>query len=186
MLSFKQYFTEAIISDVIWYHGTTVDFDKFDYNYVMTDESNAQYGPGFYLTDSFDVASMYAGKGGFIKKVKLKRKGNIKNPKTKYTHDFVSNLINRKVPDKEVYLNWDENPEKGKYALYNNLIKYNDTLLEVVQSIWIDVYKNHEPYYCKRLVNNGLDGFLVSQMNGVNYLVVFTPDILKIVETIHY
>lgn len=184
-MNFKDFYTllESVPSKK-WYHGTTVDFDKFDYRYVMTDKSNAQYGPGFYLTDDNNIARGYANGNGFLKEVILKRKTYIFNDKTKPTKLNIQKYIER-MPDKlDVLSNWHESPYRAEIELYNSLKENSDTLLELIQSVWSDCYRGYESFFVKSLVmRSHVDGIIVPQQNNVNFLIAYNPDILKIVNT---
>jgi hypothetical protein len=174
---------EAVTISKTWYHGTTADFQKFDYQHVYNENSNAQYGPGFYLTDSPEIARGYANGNGYLLIINLTRKGRIANQETKPKKISVEKYIQR-MPDKEdVLSNWDESPHRAASLLQQSLEENNDTLLEMVQSVWSDCYRGHEPYFVRCLVNRSLiDGILVPQQNGVNFLIAYNPDVLKIVD----
>ena len=67
----------------VWYHGTKVDFPKFDLKYIITENSIAQNGPGFYLSsDPKMLRNMDMVKeSGYLKTVKLFRKSGLKSEK---------------------------------------------------------------------------------------------------------
>lgn len=183
MISFKRFY-ESIENIKIWYHGTKIAFDSFDYKYVIKEESNAQYGPGFYLSDSMDVAKDYSGEEGYIKRIVLTNYKNIKTQKTKYGSGLVDRLI-RNIPDKNIiYDNWGKNKIDAINNFKKTMITYNPTLLELVQSMRCDGYKKHESLFCETLKNMKIDGFIIPQQNGVNFLVCYNPEILKTVEMI--
>jgi len=167
-----------------WYHGTKTEFAKFDYQCAYTKNSTAQYGPGFYLTDSKNLASGYANGVGYLLTVDLIRRGRIINGNAAPTKVDIDGFIER-MPDKESVLsNWDESQFRAARLLRQSLKDNNETVLEMIQSIWADCYKGHEPKFIKSLVMRAMiDGILIPQQNGVNFLIVYNPDILKIVNS---
>lgn len=168
----------------IWYHGTKVDFKSFEYQYAYLENSNAQYGPGFYLTDNIETAKGYAGSNGFVKEIKLKRIGMIYKGTRKYSPNMIRGYT-ANMPDKEMTLSdWDENPNTAMMKLRTSFEENNDNILELVQSIWIDCWKGHEAELVERLSkHSGIDGLLVP-MGKETYLVGYNPNILQIVNTI--
>ena len=168
----------------LWYHGTQTKFAKFDYQYAYTANSTAQYGPGFYLTDSKELASRYANGSGYILSIDLTRRGRIINSDATPTKVDVDGFIER-MPDKESVLsNWDESQFRAVSLLKQSLKDNNETVLEMIQSIWADCYRGHEPKFIKSLVMRAMiDGILIPQQNGVNFLIAYNPDILKIVDS---
>jgi len=167
-----------------WYHGTKVDFNAFEYQYALTESSNAQYGPGFYLTDNIKTAQGYAGSNGFVKEIKLKRIGMIYKGTRKYSPTMIRGYTHA-MPDKEMVLtDWGENPNRAMMKLRESLAENNENILELVQSLWSDCWKGYEAELVRRLSQrSGIDGLLVPQ-GPETYLVGYNPDILKIVNTI--
>lgn len=168
----------------LWYHGTQTKFVKFDYQHAYTANSTAQYGPGFYLTDSKELASGYANGAGYLLTVDLTRRGRIINGNAAPTKVEIDGFIER-MPDKESVLsNWDESQTRAVGLLQQSLKDNNETVLEMIQSIWADCYRGHEHKFIKSLVMRSMiDGILIPQQNGVNFLIVYNPDILKIVNS---
>lgn len=87
-MKFKSfYLTESIELPEIWYHGSKKDFDKFDLNFAITKESNAEVGPGFYLTTDKEDAHRYGiinkEESGYLKEVKLTKKKRYQKRKSK-------------------------------------------------------------------------------------------------------
>ena len=177
---------ESVAIPQIWYHGSKVKFSKFEDKFALTEDSNAQLGPGFYLSLSKDKAIGYAYPNGFLNEVKLTRRTNIKGAKTKYSPGFL-NAFTRGLPDElEVLSNWDEDPIRAKRLMRESLMENNATLLELVQSLWFDCYKGHEDILLSRLRVHQIDGFMVYVGNGVTDLICYNPDILKILKTLPY
>lgn len=177
------YLLESLKIPDVWFHGTKVDFDKFDSKYIITDQSVAQEGPGFYLTSDKQDAEKYTNYNGYLKEVKLTRKNGIRNEKTKFREEFASSLM-RRMPDKEMTLsNWDENPTKAFSMLRQSILESSDNLKEMILNVWADCYMGNEHTLVKYLVSGGIDGLLLNKANGVQWLVVYNPDILKIINS---
>lgn len=185
-IAFKGHLYEATKKPRVWYHGTSVDFNKFEYQYAyISEKSHALNGPGFYLTDNLETAAQYAGSNGFIKEVTLKKLTNIKSYKAKFTSQWVKWFIDH-APNLEMVLtDWGENPAKAKIKLLNSMIQYSDNLGEVINNIWTDVYRNHEDKLCEFLAINGkIDGVMFPHYNDYQMLVAYNPDNLIITKTI--
>lgn len=186
-MKFKSfYLTESIELPEIWYHGSKKDFDKFDLNFAITKESNAEVGPGFYLTTDKEDAHRYGiinkEESGYLKEVKLTKKSGIKNENQKYQQSFAQFLINRMPNKQDVLSNWDENKYKALNILTSHILESSDTLKEMILNIWADCYKDEEQDLMRRLRVKGIDGLLIKKNNGVKWLVCYNPDILKIVK----
>lgn len=185
-MRFKEFLAEAVSRAIpqIWYHGSKKDFSAFDLKYIITEESIAQEGPGFYLTSDAEDAEKYGLPNGFLKTVKLTSKMGIRNEKSApFREGFMGNLIN-KMPDKEdVLSNWAENPTRALYDLKKSILDSSDTGLEMAKNIWYECYKGYEIDYVTKLKSGGIDGFIVNKQNGVKHLICYNPDILKIIET---
>lgn len=190
-MRFRQvYFSESIKLPDIWYHGTKVDFDKFDLKYAITDESIAQEGPGFYLTTDKEDAERYGiidkEKSGYLKEVSLLRKSGIRKETTNFRDEFATSLM-RRMPDKEDKLtNWDENSTRAFNMLRQTILDSSSNLKEMILNVWADCYMGDEQILMKYLVSGGVDGLLIEKNNGVKWLVVYNPDILKIVKQKSY
>lgn len=50
---------EMIDEDIIAYHGTPHDFDKFDISKIGTGEGAAAFGHGLYFADNENIAKIY-------------------------------------------------------------------------------------------------------------------------------
>ena len=167
----------------VWYHGTTVDFHEFDRKYAQVENSNAQSGPGFYMTTDLDEAMMYAGTNGFIKEIKIVSRQFIKSSTAKPNISLARNAI-RMIPAdtvEDVLSNWGENPNKAKVELYNAMMD-QENLGSQVQSIWYDCYHNREPQFCE-VASRLMDG-IVFPRQTTPVLVGYNPKNFKIVKTI--
>jgi len=188
-MKFRQvYFMESVKLPDIWYHGSKVDFGKFDINYAITKESIAQEGPGFYLTTDKNDAERYGiinkEQSGFLKEIKLVRKSGIRKESAKFRDEFAGSLM-RRMPDKEDKLtNWDENPTRAFNMLRQSILDSSENLKEMILNVWADCYMGDEQLLMKYLVRGGIDGLLIEKKNDVKWLVVYNPDILKIVNTV--
>ena len=187
-MRFRQvYFSEAVKLPDVWYHGCKIDFDKFDLKYAITEESIAQEGPGFYLTTDKDDAERYGiidkNRSGYLKEVKLTQKTGIRKESTKFRKEFASSLM-RRMPNKEDKLtNWDENPTKAFNMLRQTILDSSSNLKEMILNVWADCYMGDEQLLMKYLVSGGIDGLLIEKNNNAKWLVIYNPDILKIINT---
>lgn len=186
-MKFKEFLLEAESKAIpdIWYHGTKTDFPKFDMKYIITEESIAQEGPGFYLTSDKNDAEKYALPNGFIKTVHLEKgsKASLRNEKTPFREVFMASLVNNMPNKEDVLSNWDENPDKALRDLKKSIMDTSDTLHEMILNVWSDCYMGNEIELVNRLKRGGIYGFVLNKQNGVKHLIAYNPDILKIVET---
>lgn len=169
-----------------WYHGTSVDFKSFDYQYAFVrDRSNAQYGPGFYLTTNKSVALGYAN-GGFVKTVTLGRVGGFKKPSKRASYEMVKWLVDN-MPDADSVLeDWAEEPWAAKQALMRGMTMELG-LLDMIQNVWYNCYRGSEATFLKFLVERfGIDGIVVDEPGfspPSSILVGYNVDLLKITKT---
>lgn len=186
-MKFLEFLNESKIEiPSVWYHGTTKDFQKFDLNYIITENSIAQNGPGFYLSSDPKDAERYGlGKDvGYLKTVKILRKSGLKSKEYRAPRpEYIGSLIN-KMPNKEdVLSNWAEDPNVAMRELKKSIIESSETMFEMVLNVWADCFMDHELEFVKILLGRGLDGFVINQQNNIKHLICYNPDILKIVET---
>ncbi len=182
-MSLKEYLVEALTIPNKYFHGSKVDFKKFDPKYIIIPSSNALHGPGFYLSTDKDDADKYAGKSGFLHNVELTKTSNIKTKYSKIKSGFIERMVDA-MPDAEMVLSdWDEDSIKAKRRLVKSLYSTNSDIIELLQSIWFECYKNYEQDMIKEFVKEGIDGILVEMKEGVKHLICYNPDILKIVSS---
>ena len=80
------------LEDMVWYHGTSNNFTKFDMNSVGSSTDDGWWGHGIYFHSDKDRG----GYGNIVKSVRL----NFKNPITLPSYDvggFLYNLIGEKA-----------------------------------------------------------------------------------------
>ena len=192
-----QDFLESILNESdsnVWFHGSQHKFDKFDLKYCFVDEgdkkSNAQYGPGFYLTQSYKEALSYSEKDGYVYELDL-TKNNIKNAKDKPSNKLTTIALNYLYKDKErtelILSNWDENKNIAKKQLIE-AINNADSLGEQVINIWNECYVNREIDFCK-MMSTFCDGVLFDRnfefLDIVTpCLVIYDPNSVKFIKTI--
>jgi hypothetical protein len=58
--SIKKVLLENTQNEIIAYHGTTADFDKFDLKFINTGEKTQEYGNGVYVSGVESTGKMYA------------------------------------------------------------------------------------------------------------------------------
>jgi hypothetical protein len=181
-MRFSQYLQEAEKIPTQWFHGSKVEFKKFDLEYAAVEKGYLQEGPGFYLSNDSEDARGYAD-SKFLKTIELTSTKNIKKASGKF-NVILLNYLTKNIPDEESVLsNWDENPVKAKRELIKNISEGSGNLLEMVKDIWYECFKGYEKEYLKLLVKFGIDGFVVDKKDSIKHLIAYNPEILKIIKT---
>lgn len=171
------------IAPKVWYHGTKVDFNRFDYKYAHVENSVAQYGPGFYMTTDVNEALMYAGDAGFIKEIKILSRQKLKSNTAKPSYDLAQNAISL-IPEEHleyVLSNWGQDKKKAMRDLFYYMYTNQANLGDQLQSIWVDCYKNIEDVFCET-IGSMIDG-VVYQRPTTHLLVGYNSTNYKIVNT---
>jgi hypothetical protein len=179
---FTEYLLLEAVIPKIWFHGSPTKFEKFDSKFAITKTSYAQMGPGFYLTNSKEDAESYGrkSKDGYIKEVTISSVKNIKTESSKIIPGLLEKL-SEKIPDEEgVLSNWDENPIRARRELLKSIRESSKNIFELVLNVWKEYFYGYEEDFLKILIKNNIDGFLIKKRDGVEHLVVYNPDILKI------
>lgn len=174
------------------YHGRTVSEPTFDLRYVGSDAANDQYGPGFYFSDSFDVARGYATSGGSIIHAiisinkPLTDKRNITPRQVKFMIDNAPSTkeIRSNVRNSDAYMDafyssplsdFGETFNEAYRASINSYV--NLPLLDTMHLLWRDFYRYNPSEYLQNLTKLGYDGIIVS--GDSNIYVVFSPTQIK-------
>lgn len=195
---------EAYQKSNTWWHGSKSDFNRFDEQYMYTDEALAQSGPGFYLSNSREFSERYAESNGYLYEIKPSNLSKIKNgdsPKV-FAESTLDWLI-RSHPEYKEYIkngknfdfyptflsNWSENPNEAKKELLFSIMASSSTLLKQIQTIFADMYHNHEIELCRLLSNykdiNGLYKKIEDNDDkNLYFLIVYNPNSLKIINKI--
>jgi len=179
MQGFQSFITEAIET---WFHGSDTKIDKFTLDNVGRSEAIDQEGPGIYITTSADDARRY---GRYIHQLAVKTaKTRLMPDKKRFDPSLIRRLI-LKSPDRDDALtNWDENPHRALNIAVDQIYSsYGpDEYREAMESIWGDFYRNHPKEYLKALWQ--WDGFILPRADGVRHMIVFKPDIIKVISVI--
>lgn len=173
----------------VWYHGTKHRFDSFSYEYVLTEDAKAQFGPGFYLTDSQQIAAGYAGAGGVIKEVTLKRLNRIFTNRTKARPNMANQYV-AKIPEEDretVLSNWDEDPQRARRKLIDAINEYCPTLHSMIEMICHECFRGSEPFFVQRVAERSeVDGIIIPQTEDMNFLIAYNPAVLRITKVTAY
>lgn len=173
-----------------WYHGRTVDSEIFSYDHIFYDKNRInQEGPGFYFTNSFENAKVYATGSGIILKCKINYKKLInKNQKsnTLAIKKIVVDLINKSPIRNEVLENFDENLNKAMLMAVNTYLQHRYAF-DSYQLIQNDFYKNYPKEYLQ-VLSKYYDGQLTALKNSlygdIYHLIVYNPSIITVLDKI--
>lgn len=167
----------------VWYHGSKHDFTKFDpqYSYVEG-ESNARFGPGFYLTQDINEALGYAGSGGFLKEVVIKNLKKIKQADGRVSGPLALKAVNSIPEDRKdsVLSNWAPSEVQAKREIYLSIVQNSQNFGDQAQTIWYECFRYREPDFCRFMAKN-LDG-IVYPRDGYPCIVGYNAEALQIVK----
>ncbi len=170
-----------VIASILWYHGRSVDSEKFDLDHVGKEEAKDQEGPGFYFTADKKEAARYAYPAGVILTVKLTPRKLVSNTEPAPLQD-VKHLIG-KAPDKEATLtNWDENSAKALKIATKAMIA--DTAKQTFENIWFDFYRYEPRKYLDTLIHLGYDGHYAERQS--QHIIIYNPNVIKILNKDFY
>jgi len=165
--------TSKILNEVVdhyyWFRGSKTNRIEFNNNDGNT---NDQYGPGVYFTDSYDTASNY----GKVYLYEINTdKGFIKQG-TKVSKQIITKLVNyvdRSILD-EILLDWDENPIVAKKELINAICNNKD-MVEALQQYALDVCRWDREEYIMNCKAVGINGIIVknSEYHDEEWLVLY-------------
>ena len=123
---------ERKIQNIIAYHGTNNEFDEFDYMYVGYGLD--EYGPGFYFTNSYEIAEEF----GKVGKYELTINKYIKQGQKSSKSD-ISKLIRWAPEYEDILTNYDENAYESLNKVIEILSNYDK--IDCFLTIWQDFYK---------------------------------------------
>ncbi len=175
------------IDQHIWYHGRTTLDTTFSLNYVGKGED--QEGPGFYFTNYYEDAVRYSNKNGTVFKCKIDYKKLIlktHSSRTKVNKKVIIDLINKSPTKNDTLENFDENPQQAFVKAINGYMFYKNAD-DAYQILANDFYKYSPGEYLK-VLSKYYDAQLTDLRltAGVKHLIVYNPDLIKIIETIPY
>lgn len=170
-----------------WYHG---EFDKrmdlkgrkFDVE-DFTRNRNA-VGPGLYFTRNKDQGISYAGSKGYVYTAEMDLKpARVLEDKTPINKDKLRKFVSL-APDKEAFSNYTEHYKNIKYAIdiaTDMNIDSSDNMHDAIMGVYNDLYQRDSTEFAKSMTKIGYDA-LLHKLPGVNHLIVYNPDIIKILE----
>lgn len=176
---FKQYISHKyqIISSNPWYHGRTVDSDKFDLKFVGKEEAKDQEGVGFYFTSDKSDAGGYAYPNGVILTVELSPRRLASNTSPAPIED-VKYLIDNAPNKEDTLLNWDENEKRALKMATDAMIE--DNAKQTFENIWYDFYRHAPQQFLKNLIHLGYDGHYAEQTS--QHIIIYNPDVIRVVK----
>jgi len=152
------------------FHGSTVDFDTFTYDFVG--KGNDQEGAGFYFTTSYEDALTY---GDFVKKylITLGKTTNTSGGVNDRGFPKLIETLMRKAPNyKDVLTNFGEYPVVAHKMALEGMLNAN-TQHEAFQNVWYDFYRNDAGVFLFNLSKAGFDGVIIPRENGVTHFIVY-------------
>ncbi|MCY9738151.1 hypothetical protein M5X17_31150 [Paenibacillus alvei] len=120
----------------IVYHGSKVEFDRFDY--AKIGENGTAEGFGFYFTSKKSIAENYAHKG-YLYTVEFVGKKTLSSSFKTLTKDQLKKFLERLNETGEYLLNYGEIKYEGYYNVLQTAVnsewEYNDNDVDLVSSI---------------------------------------------------
>lgn len=160
------------------YHGTNHINNPFQYAYAGL--GNCQEGPGFYLTNTENVAKGY---GKYILVVEAKYRKIVPQVGKPNTNQLTS-LI-KKAPDLKITLeDYDEDPRVALNQAIKIYTTYYKNPSDAFQNVWAGFYRDHPGQYLRNMVDMGYDGAIAKFNNGIIHFIAFDPRKLKVISRI--
>lgn len=178
----KYHVQAKLPQEQVWYHGRTTKSQEFSLKH--TGKGHDEDGPGFYFTSSAEDAARYAYPAGIVMTVDLKPRKLVSTSKPPTLKEV--EILMRKSPVLEDALtNWDENPARA-FEIAKKAMLQQGSAKEVFEQIWFDFYNNYTEDFLKNLVIMGYDGHLVKKRTDPKHIVIYNPEVIKIVEVKNY
>lgn len=172
-----------------WYHGTVNRFDQFEPEFLG--KGNDELGSGFYFTDSYETALLYAGRDGgdrspavlvveFIIEKPLPEAGGL-------SRQQVERLLCSSPDFDDVLMNFGDVDYEGRESVLKLAV---DTYLKTIEgdtlvglnSMSNDFFDGNEALFLERLHQiTGYDGLYKGYPNA-RHAVVWRSDAIKIIE----
>lgn len=185
-MKFANFITEKDAPIEQWFHGTSVNFDKFTDEFVGT--GHDQEGPGIYFTSNEEDATGYSRKSdshGALFIVNLNfNKAVPTNKKAKVSE--IGQLIEWASNYQEILGNWDENPKVAMKTAMSSILR-EASCHESFKSVWYEFYRHEPVEFVRNLVMLGYDGVIVKKefMNAY-HAIVYNPKAINIVDKVEY
>lgn len=139
--------------------------------------SSAAWGPGIYFTGQEDIAQMY---GSNITKKILQNANILTKQSPKFNYRQIDKMLHNVDQEmmKTAISNWDEDYNRGKKMLIDNIISANDPL-EQLMNIWADVFSHQNPNaFVELMIENGIDGISITKKEDETYYVIYNRSAL--------
>ncbi|WNA15946.1 hypothetical protein XaC1_303 [Xanthomonas phage XaC1] len=163
-----------------FYHGSTHKISTFNDEFVGS--GNDQLGPGIYFSSSLKDALGYSDNNGYIYEVQINLRNDL-DMKSKVNPRLVKALI-QASPDDYAWQNWSENKKQGIELGYRNTLEISDNMLEAIDNINGDWYRQYEKDFVRQLTKLGFDGSIHRNVNGSDstWVVVYNPQAITLVK----
>jgi hypothetical protein len=172
---------------LVMYHGTNADFAKFSYDYASV--GAAEYGTGFYFSNSPSTASGYADPGvgtPNVIPVYLSIKKPMKSDSKRLLTGMQVSKFVTTSPNIDEYLsdNYDVPYSMKKAAALREVIELyassSDSLLRQLNNISRDLYKNQDGAFLQNSIQiTGYDGLVHLHTTGEYFYVAWDSDQIK-------
>jgi hypothetical protein len=167
------------INSIIVYHGTNSDFKTFTTDFVGGKKAIDQEGPGVYFTTSKEDAEHY---GKYIYKVELTpRKLLFSDKKGNINRNTIIKLIKMRDKWELNAQDWDENITRGLNYSVDSILD-NDNDKDIITQVFIEYYRYRALEYVKNCTKLGIDGIVINKNENSQHIVVYNPNIIKIIQ----
>ena len=179
--------TQETLDDYTWYHGRTVDSELFSYDFVGGEKAIDQEGSGFYFTNNFENAKLYAENKGVVLKCRINYKKLIVKNRTKTNKKVVVNLIDYSPERNDVLSDFAEDLKIARLEAIQSYSNYQFSS-DAYQTIEADFYKGYPKNYLQ-VISRFYDGQITphekSLYGDIKHLIVYNPQIIQVIEKIH-
>jgi ADP-Ribosyltransferase in polyvalent proteins len=185
--NFKQWFGSSKVVDatgkpMVVYHGTTADFREFSLSHRTNEQGIDQYGTGFYLAQSPELASHYAGTSGSV----MPLYARIVKPMNERTRPFNARVVEKLLRSSPEYrdslMNFGDVDYEGERKVLQGAVNgflHMDNALSQINMISNDFWRGHDQAFLNALITTtGFDGFVVNGHGG-KVFVAWSPSQLK-------
>ena len=165
-----------------WYQGRSVNSTEFNHKFI-DQKGNRQDGPGFYFTRSEEDARQYAtGDQGIVLKCILTPKKLVSRDK-EFSNKELEKIMKMSPNFQDYLMNWDENPNKAFKMAFEQFSNMDDSV-ELVQSLWADLYDEEDIAFLNNMIKLGYDGTeSLTTTWDHPHVIIFNPNVIEVVET---
>lgn len=163
-----------------YYHGSSAPITKFSDEFVGN--GNDEYGPGIYFTTAPSTAIGYAndGQNGVVYECELDLR-KVLTKKTRINKAVLLKLM-QTTPDDEAWTNWDQHQNRAYQIALQGYIDEGN-MYDALMGVWYDWYRYHPVDFVRKLVQLGYDGYIFTFGNGEQFVVVYNPASIKVVNS---